>query len=123
MIHYGQLATTGVFSKFDWGSADENIARYGVATPPPIKLENIKNVPLGFFVGDHDMWADPTDVHSFKTKCSTLKFYKEYTDFDHLTFVIGKDMSFMSDVISFLKSTGNAPAASHDEEVATEFLV
>lgn len=69
--HYGQLTDTGVFKKYDYGTDARNIQIYGTATPPMLKFENIKNVPIALFVGLQDTWGDPTDIHTFKDKLST----------------------------------------------------
>lgn len=123
LIHYGQMAETGVFKKFDYGNDKENIAAYGTAVPPTIPFENIKNVPLAFFVGSKDPWADPTDVQTFRNKCSTLKFYKQYDGYDHSSFLIANNMVHMQDAIAWLKTSGNAPATSVPEtQVAESFI-
>lgn len=122
LMHYGQMAETGVFKKFDYANNNENIAHYGTAVPPTLKLENIKNVPLAFFVGTEDVWADPTDVKSFKSKFSTLKFFKEYSGYGHSSFLIAKNMVHMPDAINFLKTSGNQPAASVADLPAESFI-
>ena len=69
-----------------------------------ITVENIKNVKVAMYVGLQDDLADPVDTRLTRDKLSTLSFYKEYNNMDHSSFGIGKDMSFMSDVISQIKA-------------------
>ena len=62
VIHYGQLANSGVFKQYDYGSDAENTKHYGTHTPPLLPLSNIKKVPIAMFVGLQDVLADPTDT-------------------------------------------------------------
>ena len=103
IVHYGQLANSGVFKQYDWGSDKANIEHYGTKVVPLITLEKIKKVPVAMFVGLQDPLADPTDTKLVKKKCETLSFYKEYNNMDHSSFNIGKDMSWINDVIAQLK--------------------
>jgi lysosomal acid lipase/cholesteryl ester hydrolase len=110
LAHYGQLADNGLFRKYDYGDNDLNIQHYGSPTPPLLSLARIHTTPVGMFVGKQDPYADLADVHSFKSKLSTLAFYQEYSGMDHYSFGIGKNMSYMQDVIALLKQTGSVPA-------------
>jgi len=38
LIHYGQMTQTGVFKKFDYGSAAKNTQHYGTAVPPTLDI-------------------------------------------------------------------------------------
>ena len=98
IVHYGQLADSGIFRQYDWGSDKKNIAHYGTKNIPVITLEKIAKVPVAMFVGMQDPLADPTDTRLVKAKLSTLSFYREYDNMDHSSFNIGKDMRFMDDV-------------------------
>ncbi|XP_055301156.1 lipase 3-like [Sitodiplosis mosellana] len=51
-IHYGQLATSGRFQKFDYGST-ENLKLYGTPNPPEYNYSNIKT-KIHIMYGTHD---------------------------------------------------------------------
>lgn len=53
MEHWKQMLDTGRFRAYDYGSAKENTAHYGQATPPEWNPSNIR-VPLRLFAGTSD---------------------------------------------------------------------
>ena len=54
------------------------------------------------FVGNVDKLADPEDaLWAYKEIGTPVVFYKEYNA-GHLTFMIGKDMSYFNDVMALL---------------------
>ena len=61
MAHWKQLLDHKSFQAFDYGSAKDNIAHYGQATPPIWDLSKIR-VPIRLFAGSSDELADPKDV-------------------------------------------------------------
>ena len=54
------------------------------------------------FVGEHDDLAVPTDTKTTYDLVKTSFFYKIYPEMDHKSFMLGKNMSFMDDVIRLL---------------------
>jgi hypothetical protein len=104
LIHYAQLVNEGIFMQYDWGNDSANIAHYGSKTVPLIVLELIAKVPVAMLVGKQDDLADPVDTNNEKARIKTLAFYKEYDNMDHYSFSIGKNMGFVSDVISLINS-------------------
>lgn len=90
--------------QYDWGNDSANIAHYGSKTVPLIVLELIAKVPVAMLVGKQDDLADPVDTNNEKARIKTLAFYKEYDNMDHYSFSIGKNMGFVSDVISLINS-------------------
>ena len=111
LVHYGQLINSGEFRKFDYASAAANKEHYGTATPPELNLHNI-HLPVSLFVGQHDDLADPTDTANVRSKLNNVNHYEVYNGMDHMSFGIGKDMSFMKDVISQLKSSQDDDSSS-----------
>ena len=72
-------------------------------------------MPIGIFSGKADELADPKDVEwliGVLDTAGVMKFNKQYED-GHLTFIIGTEMSYVADLITFLKS--------YDEVVDKEF--
>jgi len=53
------------------------------------------------FVGTSDELATDIDNQWARTQLNTLKFFKEYP-LGHLSFLVGKDMSYFNDVMSIL---------------------
>lgn len=49
------------FQRYDWGSDDENLLKYGQSTPPEYALEQFFP-KVALFIGSNDYLADPTDV-------------------------------------------------------------
>jgi hypothetical protein len=65
-------------------------------------LGKIKNIPLAFFSGDFDVLANPKDVGWLNQELkSEIVFSKNYP-IDHLSFVVGKDMTHMNNAIEVL---------------------
>jgi lysosomal acid lipase/cholesteryl ester hydrolase len=103
-LHYAQLIKSDKFFRYDYGAA-KNQQKYGQPTPPEYPLENIK-VPIAMFVGLEDELGDPIDCRWLHAKLGDNKvvFYKEYPLLGHMTFAIGKDMSFFQvDAMALLK--------------------
>jgi lysosomal acid lipase/cholesteryl ester hydrolase len=109
LVHYGQNAQTNIFKQYDYGSDAENIKYYGTKNVPVIPLNKIKNVPIGMFVGKNDPLGDPTDDEQVRKMVPTVDHYQEYKNWDHYSFHVSKDMSYVSDVITYLKKHGNTP--------------
>ena len=109
LIHYAQCANTGFFREFDYGNDKDNTAHYGSFTIPDIDLGKITQIPVGLFVGKEDDLGSPADTRIVKEKIGRADFYKEYDNMDHYSFQIGKDMSYIHDLMDFLKKTGTPP--------------
>jgi len=102
VIHYAQTQYTNDFIQYDYGT-DENLQRYGQKTPPFIELKNIKT-PLAMFVGKQDPLSTPSANAWTKKELSQKPvYYKERDQWDHGTFSIGKDMSYLDDLFGLLK--------------------
>lgn len=109
LMHYAQLASTGEFKQYDYGNDADNIKHYGSTTVPKIDLGKLTTVPVGLFVGKEDDLGSPTDTRIVNSQIPNVKWYKEYESMDHYSFQIGLNMSYLADVIAFLKSNGNTP--------------
>ena len=70
-----------------------------------IKLSKIGNqVPIALLVGKQDTLADEDDVNWLQKQLGDkVVFRKDYNDFDHFSFQVGKDMSYTQDVVDLLK--------------------
>jgi pimeloyl-ACP methyl ester carboxylesterase len=104
MEHWKQALDFGKFQAYDYGSAKENTAHYGQATPPVWDPKNIR-VPMRLFAGTSDELADPEDVNYLWSLLTpeVKKHLKFYTS-GHATFLWGKDVSpWMNDVFQMLQ--------------------
>lgn len=100
--HFSQIWNAKSYQFFDYGSS-ENQKKYGQSTPPAFPLQNI-NVPIAKFTGNTDELGNLIDNKWLSEQIShTLVFDKVY-DFGHLTFFIGKDMSYLEDVKAQLEN-------------------
>lgn len=96
-VHYGQNVAAPVesFKRYDMGSAQANIDKYGYATPPDYDL-GLLDFPLAVFSGSKDLLADPKDVAwTVAQMKKTIIFDHEYY-LGHMSFAIAKDMSFFT---------------------------
>jgi hypothetical protein len=80
------------------------LAKYGTPTPPTFDLHKIDKVPVAMFVAGNDSLAPPDDTRWLKTQVPSTIYYEEIPNFDHRSFLIGKNMTFMDNV---LKVVGN----------------
>ena len=66
-------------------------------------MTKIHDVPIAMFVGKQDDLGTPALAKWTHDKVKpTTVFYKEYNDHDHFTSSVGKDMSFVTEVIQLL---------------------
>jgi len=92
IIHWAQMRMSKKMQMYDFGSAKENIARYGQPDPPLYNLSRL-NVPTYLFYSDSDWLADPIDVNNSLLNVISgkfLKFTKKLPNFNHLDFIWGE---------------------------------
>lgn len=80
----------------------ENIKRYGQKEPPKVDLTKIHSVPIAMFCGKYDKFSPVEDSEWVKSQINPA-FYKMYESHGHISFLIGKDMSYLDDVQKLLK--------------------
>ena len=68
--------------------------KYGQASPPVIDLSKIE-VPIAMFVGKQDDLANPLDTRWARSQIPSTYHHEEIGNFDHGSFTIGKDMSYL----------------------------
>ena len=90
--------------QFDYGNDNQNIAHYGSTNVPLIPLENIpETMNIATFAGLQDSLADQTDVIWLIDYLNVRIVHHENIDqFDHLSFVFGKNMTYTSKVINLI---------------------
>lgn len=68
-----------------------------------IPLQNITEVPIAMFVAYDDTIADPMDAQWTADTIGSAVFHYQYIEGGHLTFMIGKDMTYYTqDVMGLL---------------------
>ena len=104
MNHYRQLYQDQKFQMYDFGS-DQNQNKYGKKTPPEIDITRIKNtnVPIGMVVGLEDELSSELDTRWMRDTIGkkNVVFYQEIHG-GHTSFNVGKDMSYMNNVIDLV---------------------
>ena len=84
---------------------------YNQTTPPAYSLKNIKGVPIAIFGGLDDPLATAADTDWLNEQLGeNVVYYKKLPGITHLTYVLGKDMSYMSsELIPLLSQYNNMP--------------
>lgn len=59
MLHFVQMYKSKNCTKYDYGSATENMKHYGVPSPPSYNLTAVENTPVSLFYAENDWLADP----------------------------------------------------------------
>jgi len=88
MLHWIQGVLNPTFQKYDYGSDEENIAHYGVSTPPLYDLSKL-NVRTALFSGSHDYLGDPEDVQRLVQEAAPsgkIVFWDSQDDYAHMDF-------------------------------------
>ena len=110
MLHYAQNMKEDRFQV--WSDS------YGDLLKPKrqtelIELSNIKEVPIAIFAGTHDIIADQKDAHWIRDSLrpEVLAHYEDI-EAGHLTFMVGKDMTYWSEgVMGLLEQYHPLPSA------------
>ncbi|KAL3875546.1 hypothetical protein ACJMK2_033487 [Sinanodonta woodiana] len=104
MLHYAQSVNSGLFQKFDYGSAEENMRHYNQTTPPVYDVRNIET-PMALFTGPEDWLADPTDVSKLRPLLKNVIYEKDIPGWNHLDFIWGMNapQECYKDIISLIK--------------------
>lgn len=104
LYHYAQDFTNkeGDMPLYNWGSKALNQQHYGQDTAPMIDFSAI-NVPVAMFVANSDELGDPIDAMSTRDKLSPgiMKHYETQAG-GHLTFMVGKDTSYITRMIELI---------------------
>lgn len=80
----------------------KNMEKYGQETPPSVDLQNLSKVPIAMFSGKYDRIVNVDENNEFASQIPTV-VKNEQLNFDHLSFLIGKDMTYMIEVLNLLQ--------------------
>ena len=103
--HFAQLNRKGEFIKFDYGK-EENIKKYGQATPPVYDIRLIKEIPICMLFGSDDHLSDQKDntwAKEILEKNNVLYKFREYEKVGHLTYFIPKDDRHLVDTLDCVR--------------------
>lgn len=102
VLHYTQNMKEARFQ--EWAPDYHTFLDIGnKRTTDLIPIDTISSVPIAMFVGKEDTLADPEDAEwAYRTIGSPVVHYQEI-DGGHLTFMIGKDMSWFNDVMTLIE--------------------
>jgi lysosomal acid lipase/cholesteryl ester hydrolase len=107
--HLGQLIKTGEFREYDY-KKKKNIEKYGAPKPPFVPLEDISKskVPVAIFAGMNDTVVPVEGMRTLmeifvqQVDKSPLVGYTEIPDVDHMSFLLGKDLSYFDKVLDYV---------------------
>ena len=86
--------------------------RHEKRTTDLIPLENISEVPVAIFTGKDDIMADVTDARWTRDLIGNSVVHYEEVEAGHLTFLVGKDMTYFSEgVMSLLREYHPLPGS------------
>lgn len=118
--HTLQVYINKRFQYYDYG-AQENMEKYGTETPPLIDLSKISGVPIALMVGTTDLLGDLKDNEWLKEQLgSNVRYFNTY-EAGHITFFIGKDVSYLNDVVDVLGEYNNHKSTAPRFEVGKSF--
>lgn len=76
--------------------------RFAQLDGTPYNLDNIKDIPIGLFVGGNDRLAtvdDNKNLKVFLDRNNDVKFYDVYDSMGHITYFISKDNCHLKDAL------------------------
>ena len=121
ILHYAQNLREDRFQVFADDYTDF-FKRHEKRTTDLIPLQNITEVPVAIFTGTEDILADLTDARWTRDQIGKKVVHYEEIAAGHLTFMVGKDMTyFTTGVMNLLKTYHPLPKA-YDEDQALNFI-
>lgn len=102
LTHYGQCIANKQLQLYDYHDKEKNQEKYGQDSPPSVDLQSLSKVPIAMFSGKFDRVVNVDDNIEFASQIPTV-VKSETLNFDHLSFLIGKDMSYMLEVLNLLQ--------------------
>ncbi len=102
--HFPSGSSLRTLQHFSQSILKKNFAPY--KSKNPYELSNIKNIPIGLFVGRQDLLATVLDNRNLKAALEfndVIKFYKEYDNMGHATFFLSENNQHIDDLLNFLE--------------------
>lgn len=101
LAHYGEIMLEDKFEEWKGCSLNENNAP--VANGKEIQLTNITQMPVGLFIGEYDKLGTPEINAWLAPQLGNLVHNQIYADMGHGSFLIGKNMSYVDNLINLVK--------------------
>ena len=101
IMHYTQNLKEDRFQVFA-DDYESFFSRHEHRTTDLIPLENISTVPIAMFTGLDDILADLTDSRWTRDTIGDNIVYYEEINAGHMTFLVGKDMSYWTEDVMHL---------------------
>ena len=114
ILHYAQNQKEDRFQIFSDDYTDW-IHTHKKRTTDLIPLENINTVPVAIFAGIEDILADTTDAEWTRDQIGDNIVHYEEIHAGHLTFMVGKDMTYFNTVMDLLQEYHPLPSLTADE--------
>jgi len=100
--HFVQIYTTKKFQKYDYG-LELNRKIYDHDIPPLFDLSESPNFRVVQIVGEEDHISTPLDNHWLNSQLeSSVEYYGSFR-IGHYSFILGKDMSYLEEIIKLFK--------------------
>ncbi len=80
LIHFHQVFKTNRFQKFDHGSEEKNLIKYGSPEPPEYDLKRITHPNMYLIYGLNDFYMSQDGVESLKTDLKHAREFYELSD-------------------------------------------
>ena len=119
IVHYGQVIAAKQFQLYDYHDKKKNMLQYGQEQPPKVEVEKITDIPIAMISGKYDRIVNIKDNREYAESIPSVFSHIEIEG-DHLSFLVGKDMGFMKQVLSMLEDI-NPGAVDYNEIEETEF--
>lgn len=98
--HFKQMCVSGEFKKYDFGSEEENVQRYGTPTPPHYDIKEIAGLNLCLVCGKKDLLSSSVDYTWLCEELSSSNHvtFKEY-NLGHMGLLFPKDKASVSETL------------------------
>ncbi|VDK19416.1 unnamed protein product [Anisakis simplex] len=91
LVHWAQMVNAKRVQKYDLGSEEKNMMRYGTPTPPAYNL-SLVNAPVYLYWSDADWLTDKRDIQDGLLAVIPKEYItenNELADFNHFDFIWG----------------------------------
>ena len=123
ILHYAQNLKEDRFQLYSDDYTD-HIHRHDKRTTDLIPIENITEVPVAMFTGIEDILADLEDSRWTRDHIGDGIVHYEEVHAGHLTFMVGKNMTYFSDgVMNLLQQYHPLPSVEEEPQVEEEYSV
>lgn len=97
---------------YDHENKEKNMEAYGEEAPPELDVSKITDIPVAMFSGKYDKIVNIEENREQAKKIPGVMVLDEL-EADHLSVLVGKDMSYMMNVLQLL---GDKNPLNYDRE-------